>query len=105
MMIASEADDEVMAAAKFLLYLRFFISGIRMEPVAATSATADPEISAKNRDTPTLTMARPPRTKPTMALTRLISRLDRPEVFIRAPAKMNSGMAISGKLVAPLNRV
>lgn len=45
--IAREADEEVMAAAKFALYPFFFIEGIRTGPIAATSATALPEISAK----------------------------------------------------------
>ena len=73
-----------------------------MDPVAATSATAEPEISAKNSDTPTLTMASPPRTKPMSAETKAISRVEMPPVFISAPASTKSGMAISGKLVAPL---
>ena len=69
--------------------------------MAATSATALPEISAKNSDTPTLTMASPPRTKPISAETKAMSRVEIPDVFISAPASTKSGMAMSGKLVAP----
>ena len=96
-----DADDEVNAAANRGEYPFFFIAGIRTDPVAATSATADPEISAKNSETPTLTIANPPRTKPISAETKAISRVEMPPVFISAPARMNSGIAISGKLVAP----
>ena len=102
-MIAKEALDEVQAAAKRALYFFRFISGINTEPIAATSATAEPEISAKNSDTPTLTIASPPRTKPMSDDTKLINRRDIPPVFISAPARTKRGMAISGKDVAPLN--
>ncbi len=79
------------------------MAGISTEPMAATSATAEPEISAKNSDTPTFTIARPPRMKPISADVKSISRREMPPVFISAPAKMNNGMAMSGKLVAPSN--
>ena len=46
-MIAKDAEDEVTAAANAPGYPFFFIAGIKIEPSAATSATADPEISAK----------------------------------------------------------
>ena len=72
-----------------------------MEPVAATSATAEPEISAKNSETPMLTIARPPRTKPSRAETKAISRLEMPPAFMMAPASTNMGMAISENLVEP----
>jgi len=75
---------------------------MRIEPSADTSATAEPEISAKNMDAPIDTIARPPRMKPSTALANAIRRLEMPEAFIIAPARMNSGIAISGKLVAPL---
>ena len=77
------------------------MAGMRTEPVAATSATAEPEISAKNIETPTLTMASPPRTKPISAETKAMRRVEMPPVFMSAPARMKSGMAMSGKLVAP----
>ena len=76
--------------------------GIRIEPSAATSATAEPEISAKNSEAPMDTCARPPRTQPNSADANAISRREMPEAFMIAPARMNSGIASSGKLVAPL---
>ena len=72
------------------------------EPSAATSATAEPEISAKNSDTPTFTIASPPRTKPISAETKSISRCVMPEAFMMAPASTNIGIAMSENLVAPL---
>ncbi len=104
-MMASEAEEDVTAAASAPLYPRRFIAGISTEPVAATSATADPEISAKNIDTPTLTIARPPRTKPISAETKAMRRREMLDVFISVPARMNKGMAINGKLVAASNNV
>ena len=70
-------------------------------PVAATSATAEPEISAKNIDWTMFTCARPPRMKPTSAVAKSISRREIDEEFMIAPARMNIGMARSGKLCAP----
>jgi hypothetical protein len=79
-----------------------FIAGMRIEPSADTSATAEPEISAKNMEAPIDTMARPPRMKPSTALANAIRRFEIPDAFMIAPASMKSGIAISGKLVAPL---
>src|SRR5210317_2129136 len=105
MMMAMEADDDVTAAANLAVYFRRTIAGISTDPMAATSATAEPEISAKNMDTPTLTIARPPLTKPIKAEVRLISRREMLVVFIRAPARINNGIASNGKFVAPSNMV
>ena len=74
---------------------------MRIDPIAATSATAEPEISAKNSDTPMLTIASPPRMKPMIAETKLISRSVMPPAFMIAPASTNIGMAISENLVDP----
>ena len=52
-----------------------------------------------------LTIARPPLMKPNSAEANAISRREMPDGFMMAPARMNSGMAISGKLVAPENMV
>src|SRR5918992_509390 len=67
MMIASEALEEVTAAVNAAGWPRFFIAEIRIEPVAATSATAEPEISAKNIEVTTFTCARAPRTEASSA--------------------------------------
>jgi hypothetical protein len=99
---ASDAEDEVTAAAKAAGYPFFFIAGIKMDPSAATSATAEPEISAKNMEVATLIILRPPLTKPTKAEAKAINLLEIPEVFIIAPAKINKGIAIRGKFLAPL---
>ena len=88
-MMANDAEDDVTAAANGALYPFFFISGIKTEPSAATSATADPEISAKNKDTPMLTCAKPPRIQPNSAEAKLIKRREIPDEFMMAPAKMN----------------
>ena len=45
-----------------------------MVPSAATPATAEPEISAKNIEAPIVTIASPPRMKPSMAEAKSISR-------------------------------
>src|SRR5215211_613510 len=102
MMTASVAADDMIAAASAFGYPFDFIAGMRIEPSAETSATAEPEISAKNIDAPMETIARPPRTNPRMALAKAIKRCEMPEAFMIAPARMKSGIAISGKLVAPL---
>ena len=52
-----------------------------------------------------VTIARPPLTKPTSDAAKSIRRREMLEAFMIAPARMNSGMAISGKLVAPSNMV
>ncbi len=69
--------------------------------MAATSATAEPEISAKNSDTPMFTIASPPRTKPMRAATKLISRSVTPPAFMIAPARTNIGMAMRENFVEP----
>src|SRR6185437_12712853 len=76
--------------------------GIRIEPSAATSATAEPEISAKNSDAPIDTCARPPRIQPNTDEANAIRRREIPDAFMIEPARMKSGIASSGKLVAPL---
>jgi hypothetical protein len=101
MIIAREAEDDVIAAANSFEYPRFFISGIIIEPIAATSATAEPDISAKNNETPTFTIANAPRTKPISAETKLISRTVMPVAFMIAPARTNIGIAINENFVDP----
>ena len=49
MIIAKDAEDEVTAAANGPGYPFFFIAGIRIDPSAATSATAEPNFSKKHR--------------------------------------------------------
>src|SRR6266567_4262062 len=75
---------------------------MRIDPRAAMSATAEPEISAKNIDAPIDTCASPPRIHPKSDEANAINRREMPDAFMIAPARMNSGIASSGKLVAPL---
>ena len=51
-----------------------------------------------------MTIAKPPRIKPTSAEARLISRIEIPVQFIIAPAKIKRGIAISGNFVEPSKR-
>lgn len=101
MMMARLADDDVIAAVKLREYPRLIIAGMMIGPVAATSATAEPEISAKNIEETTFTCASAPRIEPTSAVQKSIRRREIEDEFMTAPAKMNIGMAISGKLEAP----
>ena len=101
--IAKEADDEVTAAANAPGYPFFFIAGIRIEPKAATSATAEPEISAKNIEVAILIMLRPPLINPTRAEANAINLLDIPALFIIEPARINNGIAINGNFIDPSN--
>ena len=55
-----------------------------MQPSAATSATAEPEISAKNTEVPMSTIARPPRMKPSSEEAKAIRRADAGGVHDRA---------------------
>jgi len=103
MIMAMVAEEDVTAAANPLGYPLRFMAGMRIDPRAATSATAEPDISAKNMEAATLTMARPPLIKPNNAEAKAINRREMPEVFMMAPAKMNKGIASNGKLVAPSN--
>src|SRR3954469_14852411 len=102
MMTASVAEDDSTAAENSFVYPLLFIAGMRMEPSAAASATADPEISAKNIEVTMVTWASAPRTHPSSAEDSAISRREIPDAFMIAPARMKSGIAMSGKLVAPV---
>src|SRR5438034_6254197 len=102
MMTARVAADDITAAASGAGYPFAFMPGIRIEPNAAMSATAEPEISAKNIEAPIDTCASPPRAQPNNDEANAISRREMPDAFMIAPARMNKGIASSGKLVAPL---
>jgi hypothetical protein len=102
-MIAKDAEDDVTAAANAPGYPFFFIAGIKIEPNAATSATADPEISAKNIEVAMLIMLKPPLINPTRAEANAINLLEIPALFIIEPAKINKGIAINGNFIDPSN--
>src|SRR5438874_5397234 len=101
MMTASVAEDESTAAENSFEYPLLFIAGMRIDPSAAASATADPEISAKNIEVTMVTCASAPRMKPRSAEESAMSLREIPDAFMIAPARMKSGMAMRGKLVAP----
>ena len=76
--------------------------GTTMLPTAATVAGPEPETAAKNIQTTTVTMAKPPVTRPRNTLQTFRIRLDTPPAAISSPARMNRGIAISGKESLPL---
>ena len=76
-----------------------------MTPMVATVAAAEPEMVPKNIQARMVTMARPPRLWPTMESAKSISRRLRPPPSISAPARINSGIAISVKESQPVNMV
>ena len=79
------------------------MAGIRAVPKAATSALAEPEMPPKIILATTLTTPRPPRTQPTIDWVKSIIRRVTPPEFIRLPARMKKGIAISTKLLMPEN--
>src|SRR5919201_7042645 len=103
--MAAEAALETMAADRALGYPRRAIAGITTLPMAAASATDEPEISDWIIVATTVTIARPPRTKPTRLWARFTRRSEMPPVSMRPPARMKSGIASRGKLEAPENNV
>ena len=82
-------------------YFSSFIAGSIIEPIAATSATPEPDIAPKNMQETTMTIAMPPRMCPTMLEAKRIMRGVMSPSAIRAPASRKSGMASSVKESAP----
>ena len=72
-------------------------------PREATSATAEPDISAKTIEAPMFAIPSPPRTQPTMAFTSSIRSSAMPARFMISPAIMNIGIARNTKLERPEN--
>ena len=68
-----------------------------MEPIAATVAGPDPETAAKNIHNTIVTVASPPVNLPKNTLHTFNRRLDTPPAPINSPARINNGIAISGK--------
>jgi hypothetical protein len=77
------------------------IDGTSSELMADTSAAVEPEMPENRISATTTTIARPPRTRPTIAIARPTIRSEMPPVSIRAPASMNSGIARSTKESTP----
>ena len=67
-----------------------------MVPTAATVAGPEPDTAAKNMQTKTVTMAKPPVMRPKNTLQTSRIRRDTPPAPIKSPAKMNKGIARIG---------
>ena len=99
----SSAEEAIVAAAKFLSYLFFNISGIIIAPTAAAVAALEPEIAAKNAQVTTATIASPPEIWPNKLLHKFTRRLEIPPELIRLPASTKNGIAKRVKLPLPAN--
>ena len=73
------------------------MAGIINEPTAEVVALAEPEMAAKNMQVAVVAMPRPPATQPISSLKKSTRRLAIPPLFIRFPAMIKKGIAISGK--------
>src|SRR6059058_3400427 len=93
MMMASDAATEVSPAVNAAGYPFATMAGMMMLPIAATSATAEPEISAKNMDEATLTMPSPPRICPTSVEAMLMMRREMPAGVVPPPASRATSTA------------
>jgi len=87
----------VTAVAKSFGYPEFDIAGIRIDPIAAVSADAEPEMPPKNMLASILLWARPPVICPTSWFANLTSLSPAPLLLIISPARIKSGMASSEK--------
>jgi len=74
-----------------------------MEPMAEASATAEPLIPAKIMFATMQAWASPPRICPTRLLAKPMMRTVVPPRFIRSPARMKKGTAMSGNESIPVN--
>ena len=90
--------------ANLLEYPRFSISGMVMDPMAATVAGPDPEAVAKSMDAKTVTAAMPPGTKPMISSARSMRVSARRLFSARLPRRMKKGMARRAKLLMPAMR-
>ena len=77
------------------------ICGIITEPIAAVSATDEPEMQPNMVEARMLTSARPPRRKPTKTFARLTRREAMPPSAMMPPARMKNGIASSAKSSMP----
>ena len=77
------------------------MTGIRIDPSAEISATAEPEMPPNSIDEKILTDANPPRTCPTSADANRTRRMAIPPCSISSPAKTKNGMARSENTEIP----
>jgi hypothetical protein len=97
------AADEVTAALKSESNPFSFIIGMRKEPMAEQSATADPETPAKNMFVTIFTWASPPFKRPTIISANATNLSVIFAAFIKSPARIKKGMAMNGKTSTPVN--
>ena len=91
----------VTEVAKSPSYPFFFMIGISSEPIDEVSAAEDPEIPPKNMLASTLTIANPPRKRPTKALASPTRRAEMPPAPMISPAMMKNGTASKTKTSIP----
>ena len=103
MMGATIAALAFTATVNAFPYPSLIMAGIMMLPMAAQSATADPEIPPKKILVTMLVMASPPGNLPTTALANDSTRWVMPLAVIKFPAKRKKGMASSEKDSIPAN--
>ncbi len=72
-----------------------------IEPIAAVSATAEPDMSAKMTLAPTSAMPSPPRIPPKMLVAKAASRVAIPLDDISVPVSIKSGIASRITLLVP----
>lgn len=84
-------------------YFLFVISGTIIAPMAAASATPEPDIPPIIIPVIATTMASPPRIGPTKQRQKSMIRFVIPPWLIKAPASINNGIAISGKESTAVN--
>ena len=78
------------------------ISGMMMEPMAATVATDEPEMAAKSAQAMMPARASPPYICPTMVVAKWIIRRATPPLVSSVPARMKKGMAMIPKFSMPV---
>ena len=76
--------------------------GIMKTPSAATVAGPEPEMAAKIMAAKTVTMPRPPGSRPKIRRQKRISRRETPPQFMTLPASMKNGTAIRERLSVAL---
>jgi hypothetical protein len=74
------------------------MAGMRTEPMAEVSATAEPETPLKIMEAAIFTWLSPPWIWPIMAVEKPTSRRVIPPAFIRSPARMKNGTHKKAKL-------
>jgi len=96
-----QAALAMITAEKSALYPSFFIAGIKTDPMAVASATAEPDRPAKNMLAKTLTSPRAPRNRPTRRFEKWMSLWVIPPPLMIDPARIKKGMHNNGSFSIP----